>query len=86
MKKFIKEGKMKYNEFISSSSLFINIIYWFLKKKIKEINHNISSNSITYKKNFSLYVKMTFKNKNQKKTKIKIKKKDKKLKWNKIKI
>ena len=66
MEKFIKEGKMKYNEL---SSLFINIIYWFLKKKIKEINHNISSNSITYKKKFSLYVKMTFKKKFKKKTK-----------------
>ena len=52
MKKFIKEGKRKYNEFITLSSLFINITYLFLKKKIKEINHNISSNSITIKKSF----------------------------------
>ena len=52
MKKFIKEVKMKYNEFIILSSLFINITYLFLKKKIKELNHNISSNSITTKKSF----------------------------------
>ena len=61
MEKFIKEGKMKYNEL---SSLFINIIYWFSKKKIKEIKHNLSSNSITYEKKFSLYVKMNLKIKN----------------------
>ena len=67
MKKFIKEGKRKYNEFIILSSLFINITYLLLKKKIKELNHNISSNSITTKKNFFLCVKMTNKNKNKKK-------------------
>ena len=52
MKKFIKEGKRKYNEFIILSSLFINITYLFLRKKIKELNHKISSNSITTKKSF----------------------------------
>ena len=69
MKKFIKEVKMKYNEFIILSSLFINIIYWFLKKKIKEINHNISSNSITTKKSFLYMQKWHLKKKLKKKTK-----------------
>ena len=50
--KIYKRRKMKYNEFIILSSLFINIIYWFLKKKKKEINHNLTSNSITSKKSF----------------------------------
>ena len=42
MKKFIKEVKMKYNEFIILSSLFINIIYRFLKKKKKKKNNKLT--------------------------------------------